>query len=50
LGREHGIHHSVLYRWRDEYRRHGEDAFAEAEVSEVEALQRQVAELEQSLR
>jgi transposase-like protein len=49
LGREHGIHHSVLYRWRDEYRVLGEQAFAEAALSEVEALQRRVAEREQAL-
>lgn len=49
LGREHGIHQSVLYRWRDEYRTHGEAAFTETALSEVETLQRQVAQLEQAL-
>ena len=49
LMREHGIGQSVLYRWRDEYRQHGEAAFAEATLSEVETLRRQVAQLEQAL-
>ena len=49
LGREHGIHQSVLYRWREEYAQFGERAFSEAAVSEVEALQRRVADLEQAL-
>lgn len=49
LVREHGVGQSVLYRWREEYRRHGELAFAEAAVSDLEALQRQVAQLEQAL-
>ena len=29
LVREHGVGQSVLYRWRDEYRQFGEDAFSE---------------------
>jgi transposase len=49
LVREHGVGQSVLYRWRDEYREHGEAAFSEATLSEVETLQRQVARLEQAL-
>jgi transposase len=49
LVREHGIGQSVLYRWREAYLAHGETAFTEAAVSELEALQRQVAALEQAL-
>ena len=49
LGREHGIGQSVLYRWRDEYREAGEAAFSEAALSEVDAVRRQVAQLEQAL-
>lgn len=49
LVREHGVGQSVLYRWRDEYREHGEAAFSEAAISEVDALRRQVAQLEQAL-
>ena len=49
LGREHDIGQSVLYRWREEYREHGEAAFSEATLSEVEALQRRVMQLEQAL-
>jgi putative transposase len=49
LVREHGIAQSVLYRWRDAYRLHGDDAFHELALSEVEALRRRVAQLEQAL-
>jgi transposase-like protein len=49
LGREHGIGQSVLYRWRAEYLAQGEAAFSAATGSEVEVLQRQVAQLEQAL-
>lgn len=49
LVREHGVGQSVLYRWRDAYREHGEAAFAEAAISELEVLQRQVGQLEQAL-
>jgi len=49
LVREHGVGQSVLYRWRDAYREHGDDAFSELAVSEVEALRRRVAQLEQAL-
>ena len=33
LVREHGVGQSVLYRWRDAYREHGDDAFSELAVS-----------------
>jgi transposase-like protein len=49
LVREHGVGQSVLYRWREEYRRHGEEAFGERAVGDVEALRRQIAQLEQAL-
>lgn len=49
LVREHGVGQSVLYRWRDAYRDHGEAAFSEAAISDLEALRRQVAQLEQAL-
>jgi transposase len=49
LVREHGVGQSVLYRWRDEYRQYGEDAFSERAVTDVGALQRHIAQLEQAL-
>jgi transposase len=44
--REHNLATSVLDRWRKEYVQRGEAAFTEKEVSESEALERRVAELE----
>jgi putative transposase len=44
--REHGLAESLLARWRKEYTERGEAAFSRKEVSEVEALQARVAELE----
>lgn len=58
LIREHGIAHSVLYRWRAEYAQYGEDAFSghpgtsgiEPGTSTSEALLLQrIADLEQAL-
>ncbi len=44
--REHDLANSVLDRWRKEYEQHGEAAFSEREVTEQEALDRKIAELE----
>jgi transposase len=44
--REHGLAQSVLLRWRKEYAARGEDAFTEKRLSETEALEAKVAELE----
>ena len=44
--REHNLAKSVLDRWRKEYEQRGEAAFSEQEVTEQEALERKVAELE----
>ncbi len=45
--REHNLSESVLLRWRREYERHGEEAFTTGkQLSESEALERKVAELE----
>ena len=44
--REHNLSESVLLRWRREYERRGEEAFTDKQLSESEALQRKVAELE----
>ena len=44
--REHTLSNSVLDRWRKEYEQRGEAAFTEQEVTEQEALERQVADLE----
>ena len=49
LVREHGVGQSVLYRWREEYRQHGDDAFDELAGGDVAALRRQIAQLEQAL-
>ena len=50
--REHGLQESVLLRWRKEVEARGEAAFTPremSELSEVERLQRRVAELERYL-
>jgi transposase len=44
--REHDLANSVLDRWRKEYEQRGEAAFSEREVTEQEALDRKIAELE----
>lgn len=44
--REHNLANSVLDRWRKEYEQRGEAAFIEKEVTEQEALERKIAELE----
>ncbi len=44
--REHNLANSVLDRWRKEYEQCGEAAFTEKQLSEQEALERKVAELE----
>ena len=44
--REHDLANSVLDRWRKEYEQRGEAAFSEKEVTEQEALERKIAELE----
>ena len=44
--REHGIAEGLLLRWRREYEARGEAAFAPHGPSEVETLERRVAELE----
>jgi transposase len=44
--REHNLSQSVLLRWRREYESHGENAFTEKQLSQTEALERKVAELE----
>jgi transposase len=44
--REHDLSNSVLDRWRKAYEQRGEAAFSEKELSEQEALERKVAELE----
>jgi transposase len=44
--REHNLSESVLLRWRKEYEAHGEEAFTDNQLSEREALERKVAELE----
>jgi len=52
LSREHDLSRSVLERWRDAYRTHGEDAFSEAGGADeqvLQAAQRRIAELEASL-
>lgn len=45
--REYQLANSLLSRWRAEYAKRGEQAFATQPVNEVEALRAQVAELEQ---
>ena len=44
--REHGLSEGLLLRWRLEYEARGEAAFAPHQPSEVEALERRVADLE----
>jgi transposase len=44
--REHNLSQSVLLRWRREYESRGESAFTEKQLSQTEALERKVAELE----
>jgi transposase len=44
--REHKLSESVLLRWRKEYDARGEAAFTEKRLSESEALEAKIAELE----
>jgi transposase len=44
--REHEISEGLLLRWRREYDARGEAAFTPAQPSEIDALQRRIAELE----
>jgi transposase len=44
--REHNLSESVLLRWRKEYDARGEAAFAEKRLSESEAPEAKIAELE----
>jgi transposase len=44
--REHNLSESVLLRWRREYEARGDQAFTERRLSESEALEKKVAELE----
>jgi transposase-like protein len=44
--REHNLSQSVLLRWRREYEARGEEAFTEKQLSQIETLERKVAELE----
>ena len=44
--REHNLSESVLLRWRKEYEACGEAAFTEQQLSENEALEARIAELE----
>jgi putative transposase len=44
--REYGLAESVLNRWRKEYNLHGETAFLPKAPSQVEALERKIADLE----
>ena len=44
--REHNLSQSVLLRWRKEYDARGEAAFTEKQLSESEALEAKIAELE----
>ena len=47
LCREHNLAQSVLLRWRREYERRGEEAaFTQRRLSEGEALEAKIAELE----
>ena len=43
--REHGIAEGLLLRWRREYEARGEAAFAPHQPTEVEALERRIADL-----
>ena len=44
--REYGLADSVLSRWRKEYDLRGEAAFLPKEPTQIEALERKIAELE----
>jgi transposase len=44
--REHNLSESVLLRWRREYEARGEAAFTEKQLSQTEALEKKVSELE----
>jgi transposase len=44
--REHNLAQSVLLRWRKEYEARGEAAFTEKRLSQTEALEQKIAELE----
>lgn len=44
--REHSLSESVLLRWRREYEARGEAAFTEKQLSNTEALEAKIAELE----
>ena len=44
--REHNLSESVLLRWRKEYDARGETAFTDKQLSESEALEARIAELE----
>ena len=46
LCREHNLSASLLQRWRKEYEAYGEEAFLPGPKSEVDRLERKVAELE----
>lgn len=45
--REHHLTPSLLHRWRQQYAQHGALAFTPEPKTELEALERKVAELEQ---
>lgn len=45
--REHNLTPSLLHRWRQQYAQHGVLAFSPEPKTELEALERKVAELEQ---
>lgn len=49
LCREHRLSQSLLYRWRDAYRLHGEQAFTEQAEDDYEVLRRRIADLERAL-
>jgi transposase len=44
--REHNLASSLLHRWRQQYEQHGALAFTPEPKTEIEALERKVAELE----
>lgn len=45
--REHHLTPSLVHRWRQQYAQHGDLAFSPEPKTEIEALERKVAELEQ---
>ena len=47
LCRQHQVSQSVLYRWRDDFRTRGDDAFTKPVEDELVLLRRRVADLEQ---